>query len=95
MEMLKALLDSPAVNVFLGTTPLLGAIIWELVQNDRRFQSLDKRMDVLDKRMDGIEQRLGRIEGRIDAIDVKLAVVSERLVKVETGLEGGHVVLSR
>lgn len=88
MEMLKALLDSPAVNVFLGTTPLLGAIIWGLIQNDRRFQSLDKRMDVLD-------QRLGRMENRIDSIDGKLAVVSERLVKVETRLEGGHVVLSR
>jgi len=88
MQMLKILLDSPAVNVFLGAVPLLGAIIWGLLQNDRRLQALDKRMD-------GVDQRLGRMEMRIDSIDNKLAVVSERLVKVETKLEGGHVVLSR
>jgi hypothetical protein len=81
MQTLKSLLDSPAVNVFLGTLPLFGAIVWGLLQNDRRFTALD--------------QRLGRMETRIDSIDGKLAIVSERLVKVETRLEGGHVVLTR
>jgi len=42
MPTLKLLLDGPAVNVFLGTLPLLGAI---LLQNDRRLQGLDKRID--------------------------------------------------
>ena len=81
MQTLRALLDSPAVNVFLGTLPLLGAILWGLLQNDRRLNA--------------IERRLGRLGTRIDSIDVKLSTVSERLVKVETKLEGGHVALSR
>ncbi len=81
MQILKPLLDSPAVNVFLGTLPLLGAIVWGLIQNDRRLNAID--------------QRLGRVESRIDSVDSKLAVVGERLVNVETRLEGGHVVLSR
>ena len=88
MPVLKSLLDSPAVNVFLGTLPLLGAILWGLPQNDRRLRALDKRLD-------GVDQRLGRIESHIDSIDNKLSGISERMVKVETKLEGGHVVLSR
>ena len=56
MQPLKSLLDS-AVNVFLGTLPLLGAIVWGLLQNDRRLTALD--------------QRLGRMETRIDSIDGK------------------------
>ncbi len=79
MQTLKALLDSPAVNVFLGTLPLFGAIVWGSIQNDRRLNSID--------------QRLGRLETRVDSIDGKLGAVSERLVKVETRLEGGHVVV--
>jgi len=31
----------------------------------------------------------------MDSLDGNLAQVSERLVRVETKLEGGHVVLSR
>lgn len=38
---------------------------------------------------------VGRMETRIDSVDGKLGTVSERLVKVETQPEGGHVVLSR
>jgi hypothetical protein len=82
MQMLKALLDSPAVNVFLGTLPLLGAIVWGLLQNDRRLQALDKRID-------GVDQRLGRMETKLDGIEGKLATVSERLVVVETKIDGG------
>ena len=45
--------------------------------------------------IESIDQRPGRIEARIDSIDSRLNTVSEHLVKVETKLEGGHVVLSR
>jgi hypothetical protein len=81
MQTLKSLFDSPAVNVFLDTLPLLGAIVWGLLQNDKRLNT--------------IEQRLGRMETRIDSIDGNLSSVRERLVRVETKLEGGHVVLTR
>jgi DNA anti-recombination protein RmuC len=101
MHTLRAVLDTPAFQVFLGTVPLLGAIIWGLLQNerslraiDKRIDGLDKRMDNMDKRMDGIDQRLGRMESRIDSIDSILVVMSERLVKVATKLEGGQLVLA-
>ncbi len=72
MQILKGLLNSWAVNVFLGMLPLLGATLWGLFQNDRRLLALDKRID-------GVAQRLGRIETRLDAINGKLTTVSERL----------------
>jgi hypothetical protein len=87
MQALRAVLDIPAVSVFLGRLPLPGAIVWGLPQNERSLRAIDKRID-------SIEQRLGRMETRIDSIDVKLAAVSERLVKVETKLEGGQLVLA-
>ncbi len=95
MQVLKSLLDSPAVNVFLGTLPLLGAIVWGLLQNDRRFQALDKRMGGIDQRLGRMETRMDRMETRLDSVDTKLASISERLVKMETRIEGGHVVISR
>jgi len=81
MQEFNSLFDSPAVNVFLGKLPLLGAIVWGLLQRGKRLTC--------------IEQRLGRIETRIDSMDGNLSAVRERLVRVETKLEGGHVVLSR
>lgn len=67
MQTLKALLENPAVNVFLGTLPLLLTLAWGLFQNDRR---------------------LTRIETKIDSMDSKLNTISERLIKVETRIEG-------
>lgn len=88
MQTLESLFDSAAVDVFLGTLTLLGAIVWGLLQNDRGLQALDKSID-------GVDQRLGHMENCLDSMDGKLGVVSERLVKVETKSEGGHAVLSR
>jgi len=77
-------MDIPAVSVFVGvfaaTLPLLGAIVWGLIQNDRRLNSID--------------QRLLRVETKLDGLDAKLSGVSERLVKVETRLDNGPVVLA-
>ncbi|HKI19622.1 MAG TPA: hypothetical protein VKA15_17175 [Isosphaeraceae bacterium] len=69
---LKTLLDNTAINVFLGTPPLLLTLAWGLFQNDRR---------------------LTRIENKLDPMDVKLSNVGERLVKVETKLEGTKLVI--
>lgn len=87
MQTLRALLDSPAVNVFLGTLPLLLTLAWDLVQNDRRFNSMEGRLDRMDRRLD-------RIDTRLDCVDAKLANISERLVRVETRIEGGNLVLA-
>jgi hypothetical protein len=47
---------------------LLGAILWGLLQNDRRLQALDKRID-------GVDQRLSRMETRIDSTDARLSAM--------------------
>ncbi|HTU45110.1 MAG TPA: hypothetical protein VMF91_08615 [Bryobacteraceae bacterium] len=70
---LRSLLDNAAVNVFLGTLPLLLTLAWGLFQSDRR---------------------LTRIENRLDTVDQKLGSVSERLVRVETKIDGNKVLVS-
>ena len=95
MQALTGVLDSPAVTVFLGTLPVLGATVRGFLQNDRRLQAIDKRVDGVDQRLGRMVTRIDRIETRMDSLDGNLAKVSERLVRVETKLEGGHVVLSR
>ena len=57
----KALLDSPALNVFLGTLPLFGAIFWGLLQNNRALDGIGKRIDGIDKRLDHVETKLETI----------------------------------
>ena len=64
MPRMEELLGRPAVSVFLGTLPLLGAIVWGLLQNDRP--------KALDKRMDGMESRLNRIETRLTGSNTSL-----------------------
>ena len=73
MQTLRTLLDSPAMNVFLGTLPLLLTIAWGLFQNDRR--------------MTRIESRIDSVESKIDRMDSRLSQISERLARVETKIE--------
>ena len=70
---LRSLLENAAVNVFLGTLPLLLTLACGLFQSDRR---------------------LTRIENRLDTVDQKLGNVSERLVRVETKIDGNKVLVS-
>ncbi len=59
-----------------------------LLQNDWCLQALDKRIDAVD-------QRLGRLETGSIRWKPSWQPLSERLVKVQTWLGGGHVVLTR
>jgi hypothetical protein len=45
MQTLKAVLDIPAIGVFLGTLPLLGTICWGLLQNDTRLSRIETKLD--------------------------------------------------
>ena len=45
MQTLQAVLSSLAVNVFLGTLPLLGAIVGGFRQNARTLRAIIKRLD--------------------------------------------------
>ena len=83
-----------AVNVFLGTLPLLFSIVWGLIQNDRRLNGIEKRLDRMDVRMDRIDARFDRIDAHLDIADGKLTLLNERAVRLETKLEGGRLVLA-
>ncbi len=83
---MKALLDSPAVSVFLGTLPLLLTIAWGLFINN-------KRLDAIDKRLDRIDSRLDRIDTCLDHIETNLLSLDLRLTRVETRLPGSKLVL--
>jgi hypothetical protein len=64
--------------VFLGTTPLLGSIVWGLLSSERRLTRIGTKLD--------------GIETKIDKVRDDLADVRERLGKVEGRLEGPHIV---
>jgi hypothetical protein len=94
MQTLKALLDSPALSVFLGTLPLFGAIVWGLLQNNRELDGIGNRIDGIGKRIDGIDKRLDRVETKLETISKDVHSIDVRLTRVETRLEGSQIVLA-
>ena len=80
MQTLRGLLDSPAVNVFLGTLPLLLTLAWGLFQNDRRMTRMENSIDSIGTKIDGLDSRLSQ--------------VSERLARVETKIETAPKLVS-
>jgi chromosome segregation ATPase len=96
---MKELTSNPAVAVFLGTLPLLGAIIWSLLDQRTRFMRLETKLDSVDGKLGAIDVRLAKVETRVDSIDTRLGKVETRLesvdgrlAKVELRLEGGRLV---
>lgn len=75
-----------ALQVFLGTLPLLGGVLWNLVQNERRFASIEARFA-------SIEARLARIEARLDELFNKLSSLAERVATLEERDRQSHPVL--
>lgn len=39
------------MNVFLGTLPLTGSILWGLIQNDRRLGRIETKLDAVDVKL--------------------------------------------
>lgn len=52
------------IGVFLGTLPLLGTIVWALLQNDRRFARLENQNDKLIDILADVRERLAKLEER-------------------------------
>jgi hypothetical protein len=88
MQTLTQLASIPAISVFLGTLPLLGAILWGLLQNERRLAAIDKRLDLMDKRLDGIDRRLDGVESKLERYGDKLNTVATKVAIIETKLDG-------
>ena len=81
MQTLVQFAGLPAVQIFLGTLPLLGGVIWVSIQSNQRFATLERRIDRLEDRMDRIEAKLDRIIDKLGDLDKWVAV-----------LEGGSLV---
>ncbi len=73
MQVLKSLLDSPAVNVFLGTLPLFGAILWGLLQNDKRLGRIETNLNNLNKTVGDLRGPVAKIETRIEGREIVLS----------------------
>lgn len=66
MPLLKTLLDSPAVNVFLGTLPLLLTIAWGLFSNERRLTRIENKLESIDAKTGLISERLVKVETKLE-----------------------------
>lgn len=62
----KSLLDNMAVNVFLGTLPLLLTLAWGLFQSDRRLTRIENRLDSIDGKIGNVTERLARVETKLE-----------------------------
>lgn len=49
--------------------PILGQILNQLQQMDKRFDSIDVRLDKMEDRLTTMESRLDTMDGRLDTID--------------------------
>jgi septal ring factor EnvC (AmiA/AmiB activator) len=83
---------STAFAVFLGTLPLLGTILWNLLANNRQFDIFGKQFDQVNKQFDQVNKRLDRIDDRLTRLEVNVADVRERLAVVETRIEGWPLI---
>lgn len=58
--------------------PILGQILNQLQQMDKRFDSIDGHLGKMDHRLDAMEERLGAVEIRLDTVDDRLNAIEEQ-----------------
>ncbi|MDQ0660742.1 hypothetical protein [Paenibacillus sp. W2I17] len=58
--------------------PILGQILNQLQQMDKRFDSIDGHLGKIDHRLDAMEERLGAVESRLDTFDDRLNAIEEQ-----------------
>ncbi|MBY0119454.1 hypothetical protein NST33_24280 [Paenibacillus sp. FSL L8-0435] len=58
--------------------PILGQILNQLQQMDKRFDSIDGHLGKIDHRLDAMEERLGAVESRLDTVDDRLNAIEEQ-----------------
>jgi hypothetical protein len=58
-----------ALAVFLGTLPLLGSVLWSLLQNEKRFASIEARLTRIETRLDEIAKEIGLLRERVAVLE--------------------------
>ncbi|MGN7413827.1 hypothetical protein [Paenibacillus sp. SAF-068] len=58
--------------------PILGQILNQLQQMDKRFDSIDVRLEKMEDRLNTMENRLDTMDGRLDTIDGRLDTIEEQ-----------------
>lgn len=66
-----------ALAVFLGTLPIFGAIVWNLVEVKSLRTRFDTEVAALRTELAGIRERLARIEQRLDDAHIGSALVTK------------------
>ncbi|WP_339306061.1 hypothetical protein [Paenibacillus sp. FSL R5-0519] len=63
--------------------PILGQILNQLQQMDKRFDSIDVRLDKMEDRLITMESRLDTMDGRLDTMDSRLDTMDGRLDTID------------
>ncbi|WP_342570873.1 hypothetical protein MKY85_23225 [Paenibacillus sp. FSL R5-0749] len=63
--------------------PILGQILNQLQQMDKRFDSIDVRLEKMEDRLITMESRLDTMNGRFDTMDGRLDTMDSRLDTIE------------
>lgn len=58
--------------------PILGQILNQLQQMDKRFDSIDVRLEKMEDRLITMESRLDTMDGRLDTMDSRLDTIDEQ-----------------
>lgn len=58
--------------------PILGQILNQLQQMDKRFDSIDVRLEKMEDRLNTMENRLDTMDGRLDTMDGRLDTIEEQ-----------------
>ncbi|WFR64894.1 hypothetical protein P9222_13160 [Paenibacillus amylolyticus] len=69
------------------SNPILGQILNQLQQMDKRFDSIDGHLGKIDIRLDAMEERLGTVENRLDTVDSSLSAIDGKLNTIDGRLD--------
>ncbi|WP_339256982.1 hypothetical protein MKZ12_23105 [Paenibacillus sp. FSL R5-0713] len=67
--------------------PILGQILNQLQQMDKRFDSIDVRLEKMEDRLITMESRLDTMDGRLDTMDSRLDTMDGRLDTMDSRLD--------
>jgi len=67
--------NSQALQVFYGTIPLVGAILWAAFSQRTLLQDILKRLSALEGRLKGVEDKLSTIVSRLTVLETRAGVI--------------------
>jgi chaperonin cofactor prefoldin len=66
---------SQALQVFYGTLPLVGAILWAAFSQRLLLQDILKRLTALETRIKSVEDKLGKVVERLTVLETRAGII--------------------